>query len=61
MQDLPCLSKATFRFKQSSPACQKPRSVSEKMSNATLRFKGPDVCPGRFFLREMKRGFWLKK
>ncbi|ERL12995.1 hypothetical protein HMPREF1248_1103 [Coriobacteriaceae bacterium BV3Ac1] len=56
-----CLPKATFCFKQSGPACQKPRSVSEKKSKATLCFKGSDVCPGRFFSSEMKRGVWLKK
>ncbi|ERL12638.1 hypothetical protein HMPREF1248_1472 [Coriobacteriaceae bacterium BV3Ac1] len=48
-------------FKQTSPACQTLRSISEKMSKATFYFKEPDVCPGRFFSREMKRGFWLKK
>ncbi|ERL12052.1 hypothetical protein HMPREF1248_0831 [Coriobacteriaceae bacterium BV3Ac1] len=42
-------------------ACQTPRSVSEKMSKATFRFKEPDVSAGKFFSREMKRGFWLKK
>ena len=53
-----CLPKATDHFKQSGPACQKSRSVSEKMSKATLCFKGFDVCPGRFFSGEMKCGFW---
>ncbi len=57
----PCLSNATDSFSRSSPTCQTPRSVSEKMSNATLYFKGPDVCAGRFFGREEICGFWLKK
>ncbi|WP_148424878.1 hypothetical protein [Olegusella massiliensis] len=56
-----CLPNPTDHFKQTNPACQKPRPVSEKMSKATFRFKEPDVSAGKFFLREMKRGFWLKK
>ena len=52
---------ATYSFNQYSFACQKPRSVSEKMSKATFYFKGPDVCAGKFFGREEIRGFWLKK
>ncbi|ERI04433.1 hypothetical protein, partial [Atopobium sp. oral taxon 810] len=57
----PCLPNTTYHFNQHGSACQKPRSVSEKMPKATLCFKGLDVCAGRFFGREEMCGFWLKK
>ncbi|ERI06303.1 hypothetical protein HMPREF9069_00245 [Atopobium sp. oral taxon 810 str. F0209] len=55
------MSNATPCFKQRGFACQKPRSVSEKMSKATDLFNVLHVCAGRFFAHEEICGFWQKK